>query len=72
MRSVVSSAAAAGIAAPAYAASLSYFDTFRSARMPSNLIQAQRDYFRAHTYERNGKDRCVSHPMVQEVTQSLY
>lgn len=56
MRSVVSSAAAAGIAAPAYAASLSYFDTLRSARMPSNLIQAQRDYFGAHTYERNGKE----------------
>ncbi|MBL0740034.1 NADP-dependent phosphogluconate dehydrogenase [Chryseolinea sp. Jin1] len=56
MRSVVSAATTSGIAIPAYTASLSYFDAFRSARMPSNLIQAQRDYFGAHTYERNGKE----------------
>jgi len=55
-RAVVSAATAAGIAAPAYASCLSYFDAFRSARMPSNLIQAQRDYFGAHTYELIGKD----------------
>jgi 6-phosphogluconate dehydrogenase len=46
----------AGIAAPAYAASLSYFDAFRSESMPSNLTQAQRDYFGAHTYELIGKE----------------
>jgi len=56
IRSVVSNSTAAGIAAPAYAASLGYFDAFRSARMPSNLIQAQRDYFGAHTYELIGKE----------------
>lgn len=55
-RSVVSKALAAGIALPAYASSLTYFDTFRSKRMPSNLIQAQRDYFGAHTYELIGKE----------------
>lgn len=55
-RSVVSKAITAGIAMPAYAASLSYFDSFRDARMPSNLIQAQRDYFGAHTYELIGKE----------------
>src|SRR5476651_2039209 len=55
-RTVVSAATAAGIAAPAYASCLSYFDAFRSARMPSNLIQAQRDYFGAHTYELIGKE----------------
>jgi 6-phosphogluconate dehydrogenase len=55
-RSVVSAAIQAGIAMPAFTASLSYFDSFRSARMPSNLIQAQRDYFGAHTYERIGKE----------------
>ncbi|TGE28270.1 NADP-dependent phosphogluconate dehydrogenase [Hymenobacter metallicola] len=55
-RAVVSAAVAAGVAVPAYAASLSYFDTIRSARMPSNLIQAQRDYFGAHTYELIGKE----------------
>ncbi|PJJ60811.1 NADP-dependent phosphogluconate dehydrogenase [Hymenobacter chitinivorans] len=55
-RTVVAAAVTAGIAAPAYAASLSYFDTFRSARMPSNLIQAQRDFFGAHTYELIGHE----------------
>jgi 6-phosphogluconate dehydrogenase len=56
IRHIVSTAAATGIAIPAHAASLSYFDAFRSDRMPSNLIQAQRDYFGAHTYERIGKE----------------
>ncbi|HEX8328370.1 MAG TPA: NADP-dependent phosphogluconate dehydrogenase [Hymenobacter sp.] len=55
-RAVVAAAVTAGIAVPAYAASLSYFDTFRTARMPSNLIQAQRDFFGAHTYEIIGKE----------------
>jgi len=56
IRKIVASAVTAGIAAPAYAASLSYFDAFRSERMPSNLTQAQRDYFGAHTYELIGKE----------------
>ena len=56
IRKIVSAAVNAGIAAPAYAASLSYFDAFRSERMPSNLTQAQRDYFGAHTYELIGKE----------------
>jgi 6-phosphogluconate dehydrogenase len=56
IRSVLSKTLAAGIAAPCYTTSLSYFDAFRSARMPSNLIQAQRDYFGAHTYELIGKE----------------
>ncbi|MDB5009972.1 MAG: hypothetical protein JWQ06_761 [Mucilaginibacter sp.] len=55
-RTVVSAGTAAGIATPGYAACLSYFDAFRSKRMPSNLIQAQRDYFGAHTYELIGKE----------------
>lgn len=55
-RTILSNTMIAGIATPAYAASLSYFDTFRSHRMPSNLIQAQRDYFGAHTYELIGKE----------------
>ncbi len=45
-----------GISIPAYADTLSYFDTLRSEHMPSNLIQAQRDYFGAHTYEFIGKE----------------
>jgi len=55
-RGVLSATIAAGIATPAYAAALSYFDAFRSERMPSNLTQAQRDYFGAHTYELIGKE----------------
>ena len=56
IRAVVATAVTAGIAVPTYAASVSYFDAFRSAKMPSNLIQAQRDYFGAHTFERVGQD----------------
>ena len=44
-----------GIAAPAFSASLAYFDSYRSARLPANLLQAQRDFFGAHTYERIDK-----------------
>jgi len=55
-RKVIASAITAGIAVPSYAASLSYFDNFRTGRMPSNLTQAQRDYFGAHTYELVGKE----------------
>jgi 6-phosphogluconate dehydrogenase len=55
-REVISQAIAKGIAPPAHTASLSYFDAFRSEHMPSNLIQAQRDYFGAHTYERIDKE----------------
>jgi 6-phosphogluconate dehydrogenase len=55
-RTVVSDAALCGLALPAYAASLTYFDVFRSERMPSNLIQAQRDFFGAHTYELIGME----------------
>ena len=55
-RSIVSKALTAGIAMPAFASTLSYFDTFRTKRMPSNLTMAQRDYFGAHTYELIGKE----------------
>lgn len=55
-RSVVSHAIGAGIAVPAFASTIGYFDNVRNARMPSNLIQAQRDYFGAHTYEMIGKE----------------
>jgi 6-phosphogluconate dehydrogenase len=42
---------------PAYSAALSFYDGIRSARTPANLIQAQRDYFGAHTYERIDRPR---------------
>ena len=56
IRRVVGAAVAAGIALPTSGTALSYFDAFRSADMPANLIQAQRDYFGAHTFERIGQD----------------
>ncbi len=54
-REVVQVAARLGIPLLAIAASLGYFDAYRSARLPANLIQAQRDYFGAHTYQRIDK-----------------
>ncbi|MDQ2660199.1 MAG: hypothetical protein M3Y03_07235, partial [Verrucomicrobiota bacterium] len=54
-RIAVSTAVTQGVAVPAFAASLSYFDSYRQARLPSNLLQAQRDFFGAHTYERIDK-----------------
>ena len=54
-RVAVSTAINYGVAAPAFSASLAYFDSYRSARLPANLLQAQRDYFGAHTYERVDK-----------------
>ena len=44
-----------GVAAPAFSASLAYYDSYRSERLPANLLQAQRDFFGAHTYERIDK-----------------
>lgn len=55
-RLILSTAAANGIAIPAHTAALSYFDAFRSERMPLNVVQAQRDFFGAHTYERIDKE----------------
>ena len=52
LRAVVCRGAAAGIPVPGLAAALAYLDGYRSAWLPTNLIQAQRDYFGAHTYER--------------------
>jgi len=56
-RDVLMMATSMGIPAPAFNASLDYFDSYRSERLPQNLTQAQRDYFGAHTYERTDKPR---------------
>ena len=53
----VARAVHAGIPVPAYASALAFYDGFRSERLPANLIQAQRDSFGAHTYERVDKPR---------------
>ncbi len=54
-RVAVATAVEHGVAVPAFSASLAYFDSYRQARLPSNLLQAQRDFFGAHTYERVDK-----------------
>ncbi|MCX5662753.1 MAG: NADP-dependent phosphogluconate dehydrogenase [Planctomycetota bacterium] len=56
-RKVVSLAAEAGISCPAFMSALSYFDGYRAAVLPANLLQAQRDYFGAHTFERVDQPR---------------
>jgi 6-phosphogluconate dehydrogenase len=56
-RRVVSTATQLGIPMPAIGSALAYYDGYRSGRLPANLLQAQRDYFGAHTYERIDKPR---------------
>jgi 6-phosphogluconate dehydrogenase len=56
-RNVVSSAALNGISIPAISSALGYYDGYRCEKLPANLLQAQRDYFGAHTYERTDKPR---------------
>jgi 6-phosphogluconate dehydrogenase len=56
-RSVVAMAAKKGIPVPAFSTALAFYDGYRSERLPANLLQAQRDYFGAHTYERLDQTR---------------
>ena len=56
-RNVVAAAAKRGIPVPAFSTALAFFDSYRNAGLPANLLQAQRDYFGAHTYERVDKPR---------------
>jgi 6-phosphogluconate dehydrogenase len=56
-RNVVSAAAQNGISIPAISSALGYYDGYRCEKLPANLLQAQRDYFGAHTYERTDKPR---------------
>jgi len=60
-RRTVARAASAGLPVPAYAGALAFYDGFRSGRLPANLIQAQRDYFGAHLYERLDRPRGEHH-----------
>jgi 6-phosphogluconate dehydrogenase len=56
LREIISAAVLNGIPVPCFSAALSYFDSYRTATLPANLIQAQRDYFGAHTYQRIDKE----------------
>ena len=55
VRDIVSLSVQAGVPIPAFSSAISYYDSYRSERLPANIIQAQRDYFGAHTYERVDK-----------------
>ena len=56
-RNVVANAVKRGIPVPAFSTALAFYDSYRNAHLPANLLQAQRDYFGAHTYERVDKER---------------
>ncbi|MGM9924944.1 MAG: NADP-dependent phosphogluconate dehydrogenase [Bacillus sp. (in: firmicutes)] len=56
LREVIALAVTNGIPVPCFSSALSYYDSYRSERLPANLLQAQRDYFGAHTYERVDKE----------------
>jgi 6-phosphogluconate dehydrogenase len=55
LRDVVTAAVAAGVPVPTFSSAIAYFDGYRSERLPANLVQAQRDFFGAHTFERVDK-----------------
>lgn len=55
-RKVIAAAVTSGIPVPAFSSALSYYDSYRTERLPANLLQAQRDYFGAHTFERTDKE----------------
>jgi 6-phosphogluconate dehydrogenase len=57
LRRTVARAVSAGIPVPAYSSAVSFYDSYRSKRLPANLTQAQRDYFGAHTFERLDAER---------------
>ena len=65
-RHAVGVAVSYGVATPAFSASLAYFDSYRQARLPANLLQAQRDFFGAHTYERTDKPGTFHTEWLQE------
>ena len=56
LRDVVATAVQAGVPVPGFASAIAYYDSYRSARLPANLLQAQRDFFGAHTFERTDRE----------------
>ncbi len=67
LRFVVSTAVNLGVPVPGFSSAIMYYDSYRSAKLPANLLQAQRDYFGAHTFERVDKDGIFHHEWVTEV-----
>ena len=60
-RDTIATAVRAGIPVPAFSTALAFYDSYRTGRLPANLLQAQRDYFGAHTYERTDRPRGEFH-----------
>lgn len=66
LRDVIATAVKNGIPTPGFSASINYYDSYRSENLPANLIQAQRDYFGAHTYERKDKNGVYHTQWIEE------
>lgn len=64
LRMVVSTAVNLGVPVPGFSSALTYYDIYRMANLPANLLQAQRDYFGAHTFERTDKEGIFHHEWV--------
>ncbi|MGV8983142.1 NADP-dependent phosphogluconate dehydrogenase [Clostridium sp.] len=64
LRYVVSTAVTLGVPVPGFSSAIMYYDSYRSANLPANLLQAQRDYFGAHTFERRDKEGTFHHEWV--------
>lgn len=65
-RDVVALAVKMGVPVPGFSAAITYYDSYRSEVLPANLLQAQRDYFGAHTYERTDRDGMYHYPWYEE------
>ncbi|MBU3176045.1 NADP-dependent phosphogluconate dehydrogenase [Clostridium estertheticum] len=66
LRYVISTAVNLGVPVPSFSSALTYYDSYRSENLPANLLQAQRDYFGAHTFERVDKEGTFHHEWVSE------
>lgn len=66
VRDLVGLAVKAGVPVPGFSAAISYYDSYRAVVLPANLIQAQRDYFGAHTYQRTDRDGIFHYPWYPE------
>ncbi|MBX4260632.1 NADP-dependent phosphogluconate dehydrogenase [Clostridium estertheticum] len=69
LRYVISTAVNLGVPVPSFSSALTYYDSYRSANLPANLLQAQRDYFGAHTFERVDKEGTFHHEWVSKTTK---
>ncbi|GEL14270.1 NADP-dependent phosphogluconate dehydrogenase [Pediococcus cellicola] len=66
IRDIVGLAVKAGVPVPGFSSAIAYYDSYRSAVLPANLLQAQRDYFGAHTYERVDREGIYHYPWYKE------